>query len=99
MVCNAVLTGEVLTLLFTYIRYFYNPNDLEEDLLLMCLKDGHGKQDEFAHIDGRGTVSYEDENAKTGLWITQQLWSRTAWRIVHGKKGAVRAFVRHASAD
>lgn len=45
----------------------------------MCLGEGE---------DGGGEVGYADESVKTGAWITQELWARTAWRIVHANRGS-----------
>jgi len=65
--------------------YFYNPNDLEEDLLLSCL--GEGSQ------GCAGEVSvYAQAGVKTAEWTTQELWARTAWRIVHANRGSGQAF-------
>ena len=62
--------------------YFYNPNDLEEDLLLMCLGEGNGEDAIFpGKTAGTELASYMDDKAKTGRWITQELWARTVWRI------------------
>lgn len=77
--------------------YFYNPSDLEEDLLLMCLCEGD-KDSEGEHEQGNGRdgASYQDEKAKTGRWITQEVWARTAWRIVQDNREKDQAFVWHA---
>lgn len=56
--------------------YFYNPADLEEDLLLECLGEGMGTDVEDKK------KSFAAEGAKTGDWITQDVWARTIWRIV-----------------
>jgi hypothetical protein len=61
--------------------YYFNTSDLEEDLLLMCLgegESGEGSED--------GTTKHADNSVKTGKWITQELWARTAWRIVQDNK-------------
>lgn len=68
--------------------YFYNPSDLEEDLLLMCLRE-----------DSRGRISekensYGDPEVKTARWITQELWALTAWRIVQANKSVGQPFGR-----
>ncbi|KAK5691338.1 hypothetical protein LTR17_025671 [Elasticomyces elasticus] len=68
-------------------EYFYNPSDLEEDILLMCL--GAGRPID----DGEHKVSvFADKEAKTTTWITQECWARTAWRIVHANGSLGQAF-------
>jgi hypothetical protein len=71
--------------------YFYNPEDLEEDLLFMCSGEGDLRAEcEEKSDDER--VSYADKAAKTGNWITQELWARTAWRIVQDNTGQEQIF-------
>ena len=74
--------------------YFYSPNDLEEDLLLMCLCEGN-ENEVYPRDTGRDGAAYSDEDAKTGKWITQELWARTAWKIVQNNKGEGEAFGKH----
>lgn len=63
--------------------YFYNESDLEEHLLLMCLDVGKGGKD-VKGGEGCGNTDFVDEEIDTTDWITQQLWARIAWRVVHG---------------
>ncbi|KAK3717025.1 hypothetical protein LTR37_006080 [Vermiconidia calcicola] len=76
--------------------YFYNPLDLEEDLLLLCLGEGDGvdEQEPQSRLNEE-RAAYNDEKAVTGKWITQELWARTAWRIVQGNRGDEQAFEKH----
>ncbi|KAK5727158.1 hypothetical protein LTR15_003051 [Elasticomyces elasticus] len=67
--------------------YFYNPSDLEEDVLLMCLGEGHPVD------NGEHKVSvFADKEVETTTWITQECWARTAWRIVHANGSLGQAF-------
>lgn len=61
--------------------YFYNENDLQDDLLLICLCEGD-------RIDS----GYMTPESVTGKWTTQELWARTAWRIVNDNKDPGQAF-------
>lgn len=70
--------------------YFYREQDLEEDLLLMCLAEGSPG---IASEDGEDeNGAYADRTIRTGSWITQELWARTAWRVVHANTGPGQAF-------
>jgi len=69
--------------------YFYNERDLQEDLLLYCMCEGDDE------ASGGVRSAYGDETLKTGKWITQELWARTAWRIVHANKGPGQAFEKN----
>ncbi|CAK3858916.1 Hypothetical predicted protein [Lecanosticta acicola] len=69
--------------------YYYNPQDLEEDLLLMCLGEGNADDD----IEGNSLEpKYSDEKAVTCKWITQEVWARAAWRIVKNNSGEGQPF-------
>lgn len=68
--------------------YYYRESDLEDDLLLMCLCEGNGG-------DGDTEPSaYASGTTNTGKWITQELWARTAWRIVQANRGEGQAFTK-----
>lgn len=65
--------------------YFYNPTDLEEDILLMCLcagKDGEAEEG----------FDFAEPSTNTENWNTQDLWARTAWRIVHANRSEGQVF-------
>lgn len=67
--------------------YFYNTNDLEDDLLLICLGEGNGVPE-----DGRHYSVFADSAALTGEWLTQELWARSTWRIVQANQGPGQVF-------
>ncbi|KAK5134488.1 hypothetical protein LTR08_006405 [Meristemomyces frigidus] len=60
--------------------YYFHTDDLEEDLLLMCLGEGNDGYD------------YVERKARTEWWITQEVWARTAWRIVQANAGEKEVF-------
>lgn len=78
--------------------YFYNPNDLEEDLLLMCLGEGDGRDGDggYTGLFECESKAYADEKANTVKWILQELWARTAWRIAQANRGKGQAFEKYA---
>lgn len=77
--------------------YFYHERDLEDDLLLMCLCEGSHENDEDEERgSGQESAGYDDEKVKTEQWVTQELWARTAWRIVQSNKGRGQAFEKYA---
>lgn len=67
--------------------YFYDPRDLEEDVFLACLGEG-------VTVDGddNSNKGYDIKDVQTGEWITQELWARTAWRIVQASIGPGEVF-------
>ena len=69
--------------------YYYNPGDLEEDLLLACLGEGVASQEVVD--DGEGS-EYANDQVATSSWMTQELWARTAWRIVQNNRATHQAF-------
>ncbi|KAJ9625801.1 hypothetical protein H2203_004564 [Taxawa tesnikishii (nom. ined.)] len=52
----------------------YKDRNLEEDTLLICL------------MEGEASARFEDTSASTLTWPTEEIWARTAWRIVHENK-------------
>lgn len=73
--------------------YFYNAENLEEDLLFLCLGEGIGS----AVVDsksagGKEIAKFADKDAKTSTWLTQEVWARTAWRIVQDNRGDGQLF-------
>ncbi|SMR47616.1 unnamed protein product [Zymoseptoria tritici ST99CH_3D1] len=74
-------------------KYFEDGGELEEDLLLACL--GEGQSNAGGNEEGVGESSvFADHNAKTSSWCTQDLWARTAWRIVQDNSGPGEIFQR-----
>ncbi|SMQ47833.1 unnamed protein product [Zymoseptoria tritici ST99CH_3D7] len=74
-------------------KYFEDGGELEEDLLLACLAEGQSNAK--GNDEGVGGSSvFADHNAKTALWCTQDLWARTAWRIVQDNSGPSEIFRR-----
>lgn len=71
--------------------YFYNESDLEEDVLLMCLDVGNGEHDVKSE-ECSGIADFSSAEIDTESWITQQMWARTAWRLVHSNCAAGQAF-------
>ncbi|KAF2485595.1 hypothetical protein BDY17DRAFT_293940 [Neohortaea acidophila] len=86
--------------------YYYRKDDgLEDDLLLMCMDEGLGDkaaEPQRRSPENAGGSTYADEHADTREWITQELWARTAWRIVAANRGPGEAFEvparRHSAA-
>lgn len=88
--------------------YYYNPSDLEEDLLLECLGEGivvnDGKSGASEKLDAviGSSICFADEGTKTACRTTVELWARTAWRIVQANMGAGQVFenaaLRHPAA-
>ncbi|KAK3725396.1 hypothetical protein LTR37_000366 [Vermiconidia calcicola] len=75
--------------------YYCDPSDLEEDLLLLCLGEGDGVDEQEPQSPPNGKrAAYSDEKAATGKWITQEVWARTAWRIVQDNRGDEQAFAK-----
>ncbi|KAK5164549.1 uncharacterized protein LTR77_009755 [Saxophila tyrrhenica] len=74
--------------------YYYNPDGLDDDLLLMCLCEGSNitSSNEPGSALGLDTASYANTTAKTDDWNTQELWARTAWRIVQANNGQGQMF-------
>ncbi|KJY02313.1 hypothetical protein TI39_contig66g00014 [Zymoseptoria brevis] len=70
-------------------KYFEDGGELEEDLLLACLEEG---QTNTAIEEGGEHSVFADHNAKTASWCTQDLWARTAWRIVQDNCGPGEIF-------
>ena len=80
-------------------EYYNNAEELEEDLLLMCL--GEGTMDNQGDLGEGGegeSFRHADKNVKTTEWTTQELWARTAWRIVQNNKGVGEVFEKRAEA-
>jgi len=76
--------------------YYYNPSDLEEDVLLECFGEGiAGGSPELEAMIG-GTVGFATEGIKTASWTTVELWARTAWRIVQNNMDAGQVFEQAA---
>lgn len=75
--------------------YYKDGGELEEDLLLMCLAEGSDTnettQSDLAINPGG---AYADVTVCTSAWITQEVWARTAWRIVQSNAGKGEAFER-----
>lgn len=70
--------------------YFYNENDLEEDLLFICLCAGDDGQ---AEDQGEGSsINLNANGGCTAAWLTQELWARTAWRVVHANRSPGQIF-------
>lgn len=70
--------------------YYYDENDLEEDLLFMCLCAGNDGQAEDC---GEGSsVDFAELDIDAKGWITQELWARAAWRIVHANRASGQIF-------
>lgn len=72
--------------------YYYNPSDLEEDVLLECLGEGFADSCETDEKLGAMAVGFATEAIKTGAWTTVELWARTAWRIVQANMGKDQVF-------
>jgi hypothetical protein len=73
--------------------YFYNPEDLEEELLFLCLETAKDPAvDGILEVDEHDVVSLIDEANKAKNMITQELWARTALRVVHSNKGKGQPF-------
>ncbi|TKA72393.1 hypothetical protein B0A55_05865 [Friedmanniomyces simplex] len=70
--------------------YFHNPRHLEEDLLLMCLCEGSPKTHEEGDEEEERVLAKAE--TETAAWFTQELWARTAWRIVQANSGPGQAF-------
>jgi hypothetical protein len=73
--------------------YFYNPDDLEEELLFLCLEAVKDPAvDGVLEVEEHDVASLIDEANKAKNMITQELWARTALRIVHSNKGKDQTF-------
>ena len=72
--------------------YYYNPEGLEEDLLLLCLSDGDADHDIGGPLHDANAKSYDGMSLSTTDWPTQEIWARAAWRIVHSNKQPEQAF-------
>jgi hypothetical protein len=67
--------------------YFYNKEDLEEDLLFLCLGEGNVSQ-----LRNGDESVFAARNGDTHQLPTQTLWARTAWRIVQDNRGKYQVF-------
>lgn len=76
-------------------EYFYDEDLLEDDLVLMCLAEGDTDEEDLDIVLEEGRQAYGNEKAKTTTWTTQNLWARTAWRVVQNNKGEDQSFEVH----
>ncbi|KAK4504873.1 hypothetical protein PRZ48_002836 [Zasmidium cellare] len=73
--------------------YYNDGGELEEDLLLMCMGEGGVVKDALQVGDPVVLLcAYSDTAIVTAKWITQEVWARTAWRIVQSNTSPGDAF-------